>query len=153
MGFLYGRAGRLTAKHGGLRPGQFDVAYADGDAGERVPRSRVRATKKVEWSRVRLEELRSREGEWLDGRVARARADGTARLSAKAARAAREAEAQDSSSESSDLSIDEDEDEDEDEAGAVRKPNRKRKPRVECEAAAAGEEQEEEQVRTYVRVP
>jgi hypothetical protein len=47
MAFLYGRAGRLTAQNGGFRPGQFDVAYADGDAGERVPRSRVRAK---EWS-------------------------------------------------------------------------------------------------------
>ena len=90
----------------------------------------------------------SGEGEWFDGRVTQARADGTARLSAKAAKAAQEAEAQNASGESSDLSIDEDEDE----AGAVRKPNWKRKPRVECEAAAAGEEQEEEQVRTYVRV-
>ena len=45
MGFLNGGAGRLTAKNGGFRPGQFDVAYADGDAGERVPHSRVRAKK------------------------------------------------------------------------------------------------------------
>jgi hypothetical protein len=43
MGFLYGRTGRLTSQNGDFRPGQFDVAYADGDAGERVPRSRVRA--------------------------------------------------------------------------------------------------------------
>ena len=30
MAFLYGRAGRLTAKNGGFRPGQCGICYGDG---------------------------------------------------------------------------------------------------------------------------
>ena len=41
----------------------------------------------------------SGEGKWFDGRVTQARADGTARLSAKAVKAAQEAEAQEEGSE------------------------------------------------------
>jgi hypothetical protein len=52
MGLLYGRAGRLTAKNGGFRPGQWDELRRRGE--EKVRHDRARGVPEHESLRAML---------------------------------------------------------------------------------------------------
>jgi hypothetical protein len=77
MGLLYGRAGRLTAHFGGLRPGQYSmipgeaVDHGSGGAGEAADAPRLAEVRKTpswprSWANFSLLELYSHRNAWAN---------------------------------------------------------------------------------------